>query len=80
MGGLYRGALMGTLVVVDIQLVSTGIGIFYPGLIESERNFFVSVPPLPLAALYTVFPAAPLLGGLIARVVRQQSVGRAGGF
>jgi hypothetical protein len=65
---------MGTLVVVDIQLVSTGMGIFYPSLIESERNFFVSVPPLALAALYTVIPVAPLLGGLIGRAWRPTSL------
>lgn len=34
---------MGTLVVVAIQLASIEVGIFYAGLIESERNFFVSI-------------------------------------
>ncbi|WP_313225434.1 hypothetical protein [Stenotrophomonas pavanii] len=65
---------MGTLVVVAVQLASIGVGIFYPGLIESERNFFVSVPPLALAALYTVFPIAPLVGGLIGRAWRATSL------
>ncbi|HDS1300711.1 TPA: ABC transporter permease [Stenotrophomonas maltophilia] len=69
-GGFWKGAMMGALVVVAIQLASIGVGIFYPGLVESERNFFVSVPPLALAALYTVFPIAPLVGGLIGRVWR----------
>jgi len=73
-GGFWKGALMGTLVVVAIQVGSIGVGIFYPGLIESERSFFVSVPPLALAALYTVFPVAPLVGGLIGRVWRATSL------
>lgn len=51
-----------------------GLGIFYPRLIESERNFVVSVPPLALAALYTVFPIAPLMGGLIGRAWRATSL------
>ncbi|WP_254657476.1 ABC transporter permease [Stenotrophomonas maltophilia] len=73
-GGFWRGAVMGTLAVVAVQIGSIGVGIFYPGLIESERNFFVSVPPLALAALYTVFPIAPLVGGLIGRVWRATSL------
>ncbi len=73
-GGFGKGALMGTLVVVVVQLASIGVGILYPGLIESERSFFVSVPPLALAALYTVFPVAPLVGGLIGRVWRATSL------
>lgn len=73
-GGFWKGALMGTLVVVAVQIGSIGVGIFHPGLIESERNFFVSVPPLALAALYTVFPIAPLVGGLIGRMWRSTSL------
>ncbi|MCR1572648.1 hypothetical protein [Stenotrophomonas sp.] len=65
---------MGTLVVVAVQIGSIGVGIFYPGLIEPERNFFVSVPPVALTALYTVFPIAPLVGGLIGRVWRATSL------
>ncbi len=73
-GGFWKGALIGTLLVVALQVASVLIGLFYPGLNEDERNFFIGVPPVFLTALYTVFPIAPLLGGLLGKMWRATSI------
>lgn len=73
-GGFLKGALIGTLLVVALQVVSVLIGLFYPGLDEGERNFFLVVPTFYLTGLYTVVPIAPLLGGWLGRMWRATSV------
>ena len=73
-GGFWKGALIGTLLVVALQVVSVLIGLFYPGLDEGERNFFLVVPTFYLTALYTVFPIVPLVCGWLGRVWRATSV------
>lgn len=73
-GGFWKGALIGTLLVVALQVVSVLIGLFYPGLDEGERNFFLVVPTFYLTALYTVFPIVPLVCGWLGRVWRATSI------
>ena len=73
-GGFKKGALIGTLLIVALQVASVLIGLFYPGLDEGERNFFLVVPTFYLTGLYTVVPIAPLLGGWLGRVWRATSV------
>lgn len=73
-GGFLKGAIIGTLFVVVLQIASVLIGLFYPGLEQGERNFFFSVPTFYLTALYTVFPVAPLLGGVVVKLWRSTSI------
>ncbi|MFZ6695576.1 ABC transporter permease [Stenotrophomonas acidaminiphila] len=73
-GGFLKGAIIGTLFVVVLQIASVLIGLFYPGLEQGERNFFFSVPTFYLTALYTVFPIAPVLGGIVGKLWRSTSI------
>ena len=70
-GGFGKGALMGLLFVVALQLASVAVGLLYPGLEEGERNFFTSVPPMALTAL---MPVALLVGGIAGKLWRSTSL------
>ncbi|WP_447610534.1 ABC transporter permease [Stenotrophomonas maltophilia] len=70
-GGFGKGALVGLLCVVALQLASVAVGLLYPGLEEGERNFFTSVPPMALTAL---MPVALIVGGIAGKLWRSTSL------
>ncbi|MBA0282742.1 ABC transporter permease [Stenotrophomonas maltophilia] len=70
-GGFGKGALVGLLFVVALQLASVAVGLFYPGLGEGERNFFTFVPPMALMAL---LPVALIAGGVLGNLWRSTSL------
>lgn len=70
-GGFGKGALVGLLFVVALQLASVAVGLLYPGLEEGERNFFTFVPPMALTAL---MPVALIAGGVVGNLWRSTSL------
>jgi hypothetical protein len=72
-GGFLKGALIGTALVMALQVLIIATGVVYPGLESGVRQLFVLLA-FYLTALYTVFPIVPLVCGWLGRVWRATSV------